>query len=221
MTSPVFGGSSTGGAQPVRAAISRVRADARLNIVRVNARWAPLSDLYHFLIQMRWHWFLLLLTAAYLSANLVFAAIYTLLGDAISGANGFVDNFFFSVQTFATIGYGGLMPKTTLANSVVVLESMSGIFGVAILTGLMFAKFSRPSAHLLRLAGSDHEAQQEACADASPGQRARQLRRRSRSARDGGHARGHRGRRTHAAGVRSEARPGQSAVVRPLMERHA
>jgi inward rectifier potassium channel len=123
-------------------------SDPRLNIVRVNARRAPLSDLYHGLIKMPWHRFVLLLIGLYLSANLFFATVYTVLGDVIAGSHGFIDNFFFSVQTFATIGYGVLVPKSRLANAVVVVESMSGIFGVAMLTGLMFAKFARPSARI-------------------------------------------------------------------------
>ncbi len=127
---------------------SQGSGDGRMNIVRLNQPRAPFSDLYHRLIQMSWPAFLALLITIYFSANLFFASLYTLLGDVISGSQGFIDNFFFSVQTFATIGYGTLAPKTRLANLIVVFESMSGIFGVAMLTGLMFSKFSRPSARI-------------------------------------------------------------------------
>jgi inward rectifier potassium channel len=119
-----------------------------MNIVRLNQPRAPFLDLYHRLIQMPWPAFLALLVGIYFSANLFFASLYTLLGDVIEGSHGFIDNFFFSVQTFATIGYGTLSPKSHWANLIVVFESMSGIFGVAMLTGLMFAKFARPSARI-------------------------------------------------------------------------
>lgn len=146
MASPVFSGGPASSSAQVRNALTN--PDPRLNIVRVNAPRALFSDLYHRLIQMPWASFLLLLVTLYVFANVFFAAIYTALGDVIAGSTGFVDNFFFSVQTFATIGYGTLTPSSRLANAIVVIESMSGIFGVAILTGLMFAKFSRPSARI-------------------------------------------------------------------------
>jgi inward rectifier potassium channel len=98
---------------------------------------------------MPWRSFVAAIVAVYVAANLFFAGLYTLLPDAIHGSTGFVDNFFFSVQTWATIGYGAMTPKTTAANIVVVLESMAGLFGVALLTGLLFAKFSRPSSKIL------------------------------------------------------------------------
>ncbi len=115
----------------------------------VNQQREPFGDLYHGLLNMPWAGFIAAIVGGYIVANLVFAAIYTLLPDAINGSTGFVDNFFFSVQTWATIGYGGMTPKTTAANVVVLIESMAGIFGVAILTGLLFAKFSRPSSKIL------------------------------------------------------------------------
>lgn len=132
-----------------RRALSNRGVGSGINVVRLNARWAPLSDLYHALIRMPWHLFLPMVVMVYLVANLLFALVYTALGDVIAGSTGFWDNFFFSVQTWATIGYGGMSPKTTAANIVVVVESMSGIFGVAMLTGLLFAKFSRPNARIL------------------------------------------------------------------------
>ncbi len=115
----------------------------------INQKREPLSDLYHALWNMGWPTFIAIIVIGYVVSNLVFAGIYTLLPDAIQGSTGFLDNFFFSVQTWATIGYGGMTPKTTAANVVVVIESMVGIFGVALLTGLLFAKFSRPSSRLL------------------------------------------------------------------------
>ncbi len=115
----------------------------------INGRPAALKDAYHGLLNMSWPRFIGVIVGGYMLANIIYAIIYTLIPNSINGASGFVDNFFFSVQTWATIGYGGMTPNGRLANMVVVLESMTGIFGVALLTGLLFAKFSRPDASVL------------------------------------------------------------------------
>lgn len=120
-----------------------------LTMKAVNARPARLADTYHALLNMPWAAFIGVIVAGYVLANVFYATIYTLIPDAINGSHGFFDNFFFSVQTWATIGYGGMTPNGHLANTVVVVESMTGIFGVALLTGLLFAKFSRPDARVL------------------------------------------------------------------------
>jgi inward rectifier potassium channel len=122
---------------------------AGFSVRGVNQKRVPLGDVYHGLLNLPWSAFIGVIVGGYVVANLFFAAIYTLLPDAIHGSTGFVDNFFFSVQTWATIGYGGMTPKSTAANIVVLVESMAGIFGVALLTGLLFAKFSRPSSKIL------------------------------------------------------------------------
>ena len=68
---------------------------------------------------------------------------------AIANVNGFVDSFFFSVETFATIGYGNIYPIGPAANWLMTVESIVSIFAVALLTGLVFARFARPTAALL------------------------------------------------------------------------
>src|SRR5207249_4349124 len=71
--------------------------------------------------------------------------------DAIENARpgSFADAFFFSVQTMATIGYGRMVPRTFLANTLVTLETLTGLLALAMITGLVFAKFSRPTARVL------------------------------------------------------------------------
>jgi inward rectifier potassium channel len=86
----------------------------------------------------------------YLALNIGFAGIYLLGGDCIVNSNGsFADAFFFSVQTLAGIGYGVLSPKTTYANYIVVIESIAGLFAIALLTGISYARFSRPTAKVM------------------------------------------------------------------------
>jgi inward rectifier potassium channel len=87
----------------------------------------------------------------YLALNIGFAGLYLLGGDCIvnSKPGSFADAFFFSVQTFAGIGYGVLSPKTAYANYIVVIEAITGLLAIALLTGLSFARFSRPTAKVM------------------------------------------------------------------------
>jgi inward rectifier potassium channel len=108
-------------------------------------------DLYHRLLRMSWPEFIGLLVVSYLTVNALFALAYLAGGDCIANAQpgSFPDAFFFSVQTMATIGYGALYPKTAYANTLVAIEALVGLLGVAMATGLMFARFSRPTARVL------------------------------------------------------------------------
>lgn len=108
------------------------------------------SDAYYYLIAAPWRTLIALAFAAYLLINLIFATLYWLEGNAISNAQpgSFMDAFFFSIQTFSTIGYGALGPANFYANILVTIESFIGLVSVAVGTGLIFAKFARPSARV-------------------------------------------------------------------------
>jgi inward rectifier potassium channel len=112
---------------------------------------APWDDLYHGLIARPWPSFLLVLVAAFLGVNLVFATLYYLAPGCFSGteAHSFERSFYFSVQTLATIGYGNMAPITRYGHIVVTVEALVGLVTSAFLTGLIFAKFSRPTARVL------------------------------------------------------------------------
>lgn len=107
-------------------------------------------DVYHWLLRIRWRTLFALGFTAYVAINVVFGGLYLLQPDALSGIDHLtpLDAFAFSVQTFATIGYGALAPRTLYAHGLVVVESFIGIVSVALATGLVFAKFSRPSARV-------------------------------------------------------------------------
>ena len=109
------------------------------------------DDLYHRLLAAKWRWLLITVLAVYLGMNALFATLYLLGGDCIENARegSVTDAFFFSVQTMATIGYGKMVPRTPYANVVVSVEALFGLVSTAMATGLMFAKFARPSARVM------------------------------------------------------------------------
>ncbi|MBD2449799.1 ATP-sensitive inward rectifier potassium channel 10 [Nostoc sp. FACHB-152] len=108
-------------------------------------------DPYHLLLTVPWTGFVLLICIFYIAINALFALAYLLGGDCIANARpgSFVDVFFFSVQTLASIGYGAMYPKTNYANFIVTIEAIIGVMGIAVMTGLAFARFSRPTARVL------------------------------------------------------------------------
>jgi inward rectifier potassium channel len=128
-----------------------VNRDGSPNIRRLGLRPHYLADAYHRLLAMSWPRFLLLVLLAYILGNGVFAAFYYLDTQGIENvrAGSFQDCFYFSVQTMATIGYGKMAPISTFAHLLVTLESLCGLMSTALMTGLVYAKFSRPTARIL------------------------------------------------------------------------
>jgi inward rectifier potassium channel len=129
-----------------------LRQDGTYNIERRGIPRRRLSrDAYHRLINLEWRWLILYILGVYTVANALFACAYLALGDAIENARrgSFEDAFFFSVQTMATIGYGKLGPHGLAGNLLVTVESVLGMSTVAVLTGLVFAKFSRPTSRVV------------------------------------------------------------------------
>jgi inward rectifier potassium channel len=122
---------------------------AQPSLPRNAAQVRPLGDLYHYLVTCSWTALLAFVLIAYVGANVIFASIYFFDGGVTGARPGsFADMFFFSVQTMATIGYGKMTPASFLSNLLVSLEALFGLVGLAMMTGLMFAKFSLPSARV-------------------------------------------------------------------------
>ncbi|MDE3151226.1 MAG: transporter [Gemmatimonadota bacterium] len=130
--------------------------DGSFNVRRAGLpRLASLS-LYHALLSLTWPRFIGLLVGGYLTVNLLFAAAYVACGpgalggeSAVSMGGHFLRAFFFSVHTFATIGYGNVYPVGLAANLVVTLETIVGLLGFALGTGVLFARFARPTARIV------------------------------------------------------------------------
>jgi inward rectifier potassium channel len=136
--------------QPPRPRVSP--AATRRGAIRVKGLERSLrQDAYHFVLARSWPTFFALVALTFIAANLLFAAAYLAQPGSVAHAQpgSFEDAFFFSVQTIATIGYGGMYPVTRYAHMLVVFEAMTGILGIAVITGLTFTRFARPSARVL------------------------------------------------------------------------
>ena len=107
------------------------------------------GDAYHFLRTASWTRITALMVALFLVVNLLFAIVLYATGAVVVGGHGFADDFWFSVQTVATIGYGALSPGDTIANVVVTLESFVGIALTALVTGVVFSRFATTTAKVL------------------------------------------------------------------------
>src|SRR2546423_2236466 len=124
----------------------------QVEFVKVNTDMWRWRDVYRWLLSLRWPQFAALVATLYLALNFLFATLYSLQKDSIAGTTGgywFFDCFFFSVQTLATVGYGHMYPQTLYGHIVTTIEIMSGLFLLAVMTGLIFVRFSRPIARVV------------------------------------------------------------------------
>lgn len=133
-----------------------VNRDGSFNVERRGLPFATSLNLYHVFLTMSWSRFALIGVGWYFLANLIFAAAYVACGTAalVSTSPGISEHmfwraFFFSVETLSTIGYGNVVPVGFAANAIVAIEALCGLAGFALVTGLLFARFSRPTAKLL------------------------------------------------------------------------
>ena len=112
---------------------------------------AFLQDVYHQAMTLSWPAFAGVCAGAFLLLNTVFAALYMLGDGAIANQApaGFMGAFFFSVETLATVGYGDMHPATLYAHVVATVEIFLGMANVAVITGVLFARFSLPRARIL------------------------------------------------------------------------
>jgi len=132
--------------------------DGSFNVARKGLKLSTSLSLYHALLTTTWTRFMSLVVASYILVNAGFGLIFVLCGPAAlqtsfpgvgeTGA-GFGRAFFFSVETFSTIGYGNIAPVGLAANLVVTVEALVGLLWLALATGLLFARFSRPTAKIM------------------------------------------------------------------------
>ncbi|MEO1049220.1 MAG: ion channel [Bacteroidota bacterium] len=132
-----------------------INKDGSFNVVRKGFRFNP-RNTYQALITMSWSRFFLLMFAFLFAINCIFAGVYTMIGvEHLSGAlheslwSDFNNSLFFSFQTFTTVGYGRIAPNGTLMSFIAAIESIIGLMCFALITGLLYGRFSKPSARLL------------------------------------------------------------------------
>ncbi|TWJ00757.1 inward rectifier potassium channel [Mucilaginibacter frigoritolerans] len=143
------------GPQPVIKNQPLINKDGTPNVKRVGLPFFNTANNYHNLITMSWTKFWVLVVSGYLIINILFAFIYMLCGPgSLDGTSGnttfhhFMDSLFFSAQTISTVGYGHISPRGMASNSIAALESMMGLLAFALATGLLYGRFSRPSAQI-------------------------------------------------------------------------
>jgi len=112
---------------------------------------AVLQDLYHYFMTVSWPQLFGTFAAFFLAFDVLFGLIYFLVPGCIANLNppGFPGAFFFSVETLATVGYGDMHPQTLYGHVVAMIEIFIGLMSLALITGIMFARFSRPRARFL------------------------------------------------------------------------
>lgn len=141
-------------AHPLRPKVGTVRGAFRLGnsqIKRIGvSRW-NWSDSYHWILTLSWPMFFGWVLLAYLLTNLFFATAFYLVPGSVANARpgSYLDMVFFSIETLATVGYGYMNPGSTYGHLVASTEILLGMAEVATVTGLLFARFSRPSSRIL------------------------------------------------------------------------
>jgi inward rectifier potassium channel len=145
------------GAEIARGSHQRLlNRDGTFNVVREGLDPISALSLYHWSLTISWPLFLTAIAVSYVAINALFAIGFLLCGPTALHATtivpvepAFARAFFFSVDSFATIGYGNIVPVGWGANLLVTIEALINIVGVALATGLVFARFSRPMAKII------------------------------------------------------------------------
>jgi inward rectifier potassium channel len=145
-------GSVVGGANEKRL----LNRDGTFNPRREGMSFLASLNAFHFFLSTSWKKFFATVVAGYLGANVLFALAYMACGpDSITGQEAakfggeFGRAFFFSVETLGTIGYGNIQPNGIMPNVIVTIESLTGLLVLALGTGILFARFSRPTAGIV------------------------------------------------------------------------
>jgi inward rectifier potassium channel len=128
----------------------RTRVGLR-DVISQGIRREILQDLYHYAMMASWTRLFATIIAFFLLFDVLFGCLFHLVPNCIANLSppGFLGDFFFSVETLATVGYGEMHPQTLYGHTIAMIEIFTGLLMLALITGLMFARFSRPRARFL------------------------------------------------------------------------
>ena len=128
--------------------------DGSFRVRRIGGR-KGIQDVYHILVSISWTKFLVIVLLAYIVFNSLFALIYMLFGisflsggEYLTGIDSFLHAFYFSCQTFTTVGYGAIVPESTETSIVASIEALFGLLSFALVTGLVYGRFARPQSRI-------------------------------------------------------------------------
>jgi inward rectifier potassium channel len=126
-------------------------AVGNVRIRKNGSRWSGFNDPYHWILGRSWPQFFSLVITYFVTVNLVFAGVFYLVDGSVANARpgSFADLFFFSVETLATVGYGEMAPNSFYGHVVAAIEILFGMMSLAIVTGLIFVRFSKPTSRML------------------------------------------------------------------------
>jgi inward rectifier potassium channel len=133
-----------------------INRDGSFNVIRKGLRVFSSVNFYHIMIKMSWLKFITVVSTVFVLINFIFAGLYWLVGiQHLAGLSGstpvdqFFDALFFSAQTITTVGYGRISPMGVPASILAAIESLMGVLGFALATGLLYGRFSRPEAKII------------------------------------------------------------------------
>jgi inward rectifier potassium channel len=133
-----------------------INRDGSFNIIKTGISRIESFNLYHYLVETSWPKFFLLSLLFYFLVNTVFSVLYVLIGVENLGASAsggllhnFTEAFFFSAQTLTTVGYGRLNPQSHASNIIAIIEAGTGWLIFALMTGLLYGRFSRPTTNII------------------------------------------------------------------------
>jgi inward rectifier potassium channel len=133
-----------------------INKDGSYNLVKEGMPFWKRISVFHDMLNLPSWKFVTIILAYYLVINLCFTTVYFLIGptelvglpEGLNNWRTFKELFYFSTETYTTVGYGRVNPVGDLANIVSGLESLTGLLSLAILTGLIYGRFSKPRSYL-------------------------------------------------------------------------
>jgi inward rectifier potassium channel len=144
------------GTQVSRSSNRFINKDGSFNVRKRGLPFYKTVNLYHLLVNMTWPRFFAVVVLSYIAENILFATLYYVTGiEGLQGVHAeteigkYLEAFFFSSQTITTLGYGRIAPVGAVTSAIAAVESLLGLLAFALVTGLLYGRFSRPTANII------------------------------------------------------------------------